>query len=243
MNWVFVQRFEPTDLAIMIALADWADKDGYCFPGHQAILARIDISDRTLTRRLASLEERGIINRTRRFRDNGSRTSDAYWINLAEPSANLSGDTSDVHHPPLMADYREPSEEPSVQQVRADARGAPSTRGSRLVEGWRPKPETVAKAKVERVDVDLEWEHRKFEDYWLSTAGARAIKADWDRTWLNWMRNARATNRGQGQQTFAQQREQNTLSLIDELRREEAQNAAIGHGDNPGVRAIDSGWR
>lgn len=113
-NWVFEQRFEPTDLAIMIALADWADGDGYCYPGQQAILSRIDISQRTLIRRLASLEERGFIRRERRTRSNGARTSDGYWLAIDGLGANLSPDTGDVSKVTPMAPTREPSVEPSV---------------------------------------------------------------------------------------------------------------------------------
>lgn len=68
----------------------------------------------------------------------------------------------------------------------------PATRGSRLAEGWVPKPETVDKMMAElQVPKDvLIREHRKFCDHFYSAPGQRGVKVDWDRAWCNWMRTA-----------------------------------------------------
>jgi hypothetical protein len=72
-----------------------------------------------------------------------------------------------------------------------------SKRGSRLSEDFVPREETIGKMR-EELGVSaqaLVSEHRKFCDYWLSVAGSRGVKLDWDRTWCNWMRTA--AERGQ----------------------------------------------
>lgn len=65
-------------------------------------------------------------------------------------------------------------------------------RGTRLDEGWRPRPEdfdwAVYNDYIRHIDWDTEVE--KFRDYWLSQPGQRGVKLDWHRTWKNWIRNA-----------------------------------------------------
>jgi hypothetical protein len=47
--------------------------------------------------------------------------------------------------------------------------------------------------REERPDVDLRAEHRKFVDHFKAKAGKDGVKLDWDATWRNWIRNARAS--------------------------------------------------
>jgi len=128
MTWVLDQRFEPTDLAVMMILANWANDDGYCWPGQTKILSKIDMSKRTLIRRLADLEERGFITRERRHRQGGQRTSDAYTILMTEQDAhlregqgaNLSPVTGGIDQVPTVAPTRDTSDEPSGTDLRGD---------------------------------------------------------------------------------------------------------------------------
>jgi hypothetical protein len=70
----------------------------------------------------------------------------------------------------------------------------PRKRGQRLPDGWIPSVETRTQMAAECPLIDLAAEHRKFTDYWMSKAGRDAAKLDWDRTWKNWIRNAKPTN-------------------------------------------------
>lgn len=54
-------------------------------------------------------------------------------------------------------------------------------RGTRLPSDWQPKEHR------ERSD-----ELAKFRDYWTAIPGSKGVKLDWDATWRNWIRNARA---------------------------------------------------
>lgn len=56
-----------------------------------------------------------------------------------------------------------------------------SSRGTRLPENWSPRPE----------DGFDEVELAKFRDYWVSVAGQKGVKRDWDATWRNWLRNSK----------------------------------------------------
>lgn len=59
-------------------------------------------------------------------------------------------------------------------------------RGSRMTEVWVPSPETVAWAHGEGVDVEAHLD--EFRDYWIAVPGAKGLKADWNRTLRNRVR-------------------------------------------------------
>lgn len=77
-----------------------------------------------------------------------------------------------------------------VERTTADADGAnhKTKKNHPIPDGWMPKQSTINKVRTERPDLDLEAEHQNFMDYWQSITGAKARKADWDKTWLVWMR-------------------------------------------------------
>jgi hypothetical protein len=89
--------------------------------------------------------------------------------------------------PPDKIRYDKTREDKKVVEVAPKA--LPS-KGSRLPEGWLPSLEgkSFADKKIgaERAIEELD----KFRDYWISVPGARGLKLDWQRTWLNWIRNS-----------------------------------------------------
>lgn len=60
-----------------------------------------------------------------------------------------------------------------------------------LPDGWTPDQKVITQMKTECPTIDLEFEHRKFTDYWNSQPDSKARKKDWNATWRNWIRNAR----------------------------------------------------
>lgn len=85
---------------------------------------------------------------------------------------------------------RTSKEVPSSRDTTAKAGGAnkPAKKNHPIPEDWMPKQSTIDKMRTERPDLNLEAEHQNFMDYWQSITGAKARKADWDKTWLVWMR-------------------------------------------------------
>jgi hypothetical protein len=64
-------------------------------------------------------------------------------------------------------------------------------RGHRLPSDYRPPDSLWEKAKKFGLsDETLKFETSAFKDHFLSVAGAKALKIDWDRAWLNWMRES-----------------------------------------------------
>lgn len=75
----------------------------------------------------------------------------------------------------------------------SDTGGKPppaSARGTRLPDNWQPSLDMLSWAKTEFPAVDARFETDKFRDHWHAEAGAKALKANWDSTWRNWIRRA-----------------------------------------------------
>lgn len=63
-------------------------------------------------------------------------------------------------------------------------------RATRIPDDFEPKPETVA-ALVTEGYADPLRVLNKFRDHWRAQSGARGVKADWEATFRNWVRNER----------------------------------------------------
>lgn len=63
-------------------------------------------------------------------------------------------------------------------------------RGTRLPKDWALSVEWREAARTQFAigEIEITTEANTFRDYWLSLAGAKAVKTDWFRTWLNWIR-------------------------------------------------------
>ena len=63
-----------------------------------------------------------------------------------------------------------------------------STRGTRLPTDWKISDEQKQFCLKERPDLEPMKVAENFKDYWISAAGAKGVKKDWDATWRNWVR-------------------------------------------------------
>ena len=67
--------------AVYIYLKDHANKEGTCWPGIKTIAAGVSLSRSTVKRALDDLVKAGLVTKERRWRSNGSLTSNFYHIN------------------------------------------------------------------------------------------------------------------------------------------------------------------
>jgi uncharacterized protein YdaU (DUF1376 family) len=67
------------------------------------------------------------------------------------------------------------------------------TRGTRLSTDWELSEDQKQFCIKERPDLDPIKVAAGFKDYWISVAGSKGVKKDWDATWRNWVRNQRVT--------------------------------------------------
>lgn len=104
-----------------------------------------------------------------------AKASERHDLGEAEPSPR-SPDTG----------YRIPdSLIPDTRVDAAQAKPAPTNRGSRLPKDFEPDFQFAVDAGIQNT---LE-ESAKFRDYWNSQPGQKGVKLDWPATWRNWCRN------------------------------------------------------
>jgi hypothetical protein len=65
-----------SEQAILLALAEFADENGTCYPGQQLLASMVHCTPRTVATALAELEALNLIERQRRTNGLGHRTSD-----------------------------------------------------------------------------------------------------------------------------------------------------------------------
>ncbi len=65
---------------VYIYLKDHANKDGTCWPGIKTIAAGVSLSRSTVKRALDDLVKAGLVQKTSRWRGNGSLSSNLYQI-------------------------------------------------------------------------------------------------------------------------------------------------------------------
>lgn len=115
LNWATsIEVGDSTRKLVLILLANYAGMDdGVCFPSQKRLAREAEVSERTIRRILARLEDDGLIERQRRHRaSDGSRTTDRIRLRLPvtmSGRADRLPDTDDrptgqalaAHEPPL----------------------------------------------------------------------------------------------------------------------------------------------
>jgi DNA-binding transcriptional ArsR family regulator len=116
LSWVWPREITPpARKLIAVALADSASEDGVCWPSHQHLASRVSMSPETVRQHLRELEAAGVIERSRRAREDGSQTSNEYRVTpWSEPTGGGGGSSPPVGggSPPGET---EPSAEPSTE--------------------------------------------------------------------------------------------------------------------------------
>lgn len=73
-------ELSPRAKVVLIYLEDHANKEGACWPGIKTIAAGVSLSRSTVKRALDDLVRAGLVEKTRRWRENGSLTSNLYRV-------------------------------------------------------------------------------------------------------------------------------------------------------------------
>lgn len=176
--------------AILMAIANYADENGTCFPSQAQLADDTELSKRTIVRSMEILEEAGLLSRSRRHRSDGTRTSDLIILILSatqprdtEPRDSLPRDTQSK--PKCHSGTAEPITEPSVCGVDAPARERVS-RGTRISPDWKPRPAEIELAlSWGWTPAEVDDQAERFRDYWLSRTGQGATKLNWHLTFRN----------------------------------------------------------
>lgn len=65
---------------VYMYLHDRADKDGKCYPAIGTIARELNLSKSTVKRALLDLEKNGFLRREQRWRENGGKSSNLYFL-------------------------------------------------------------------------------------------------------------------------------------------------------------------
>jgi hypothetical protein len=86
-SWAYEQRTGNwTRKAVLVALANRTNHDtGLCCPSLDRVAEETELSRSTVIRAIADLEAAGLIQKTRRARENGSDTTNEYRLSLTPP--------------------------------------------------------------------------------------------------------------------------------------------------------------
>ncbi|QDP55410.1 MAG: hypothetical protein GOVbin3762_14 [Prokaryotic dsDNA virus sp.] len=91
-----VKGLTPTKKLILVILCNYADEKGSCYPSYQHIADIVGLKDsRGVRRTIKEFEKLGILKIQNRILDNGSFTSNRYYIQLAKGIKNPMG--ADTH--------------------------------------------------------------------------------------------------------------------------------------------------
>lgn len=68
--------------SVFMYLHDRADKEGKCYPAIGTIARELNLSRSTVKRALADLEENNYLRREQRWRENGGKSSNFYFLKI-----------------------------------------------------------------------------------------------------------------------------------------------------------------
>ena len=74
------RELSPREKSVLIYLKGHANKQGTCWSGIKTIAAGVSLSRSTVKRALNDLEKAGLVEKSSRWRENGSLTSNLYRV-------------------------------------------------------------------------------------------------------------------------------------------------------------------
>lgn len=186
-------------LLVMLALADYANDEGECWPAVKSVAAKARMSERGVQKIMRQLQDEGWLTVTT---GTGRGGCNFYRIN-PEPSSvnavrgeqetpNMGTETPNVvpkrvngGSPEPSRTIIEPSKESAVDFIDPPPERKP--RNVRMPKNWVPNDTNIAFASQHLSPQGIQNEASKFRDYHL----AKCSKfADWDAAWRNWVRKS-----------------------------------------------------
>ncbi|MAU40997.1 MAG: hypothetical protein CMF31_05175 [Kordiimonas sp.] len=126
-HWAFEQDLKPSAKVVLLALADYANDDGECWPGLDVIMHKSRLSRRAVQKQIKALEEAGIIARAARYRDNGSNASNQYILKMAvDDPQNIGGAK---YAPPRTSEEQKCTEEEQKDDEQPTQEGVQNMHG------------------------------------------------------------------------------------------------------------------
>lgn len=139
MAWAYSVTLPPCSKSVLVALANRADEDGYCWPGIEDLEQRTGWKRRAIQTAIKDLHGRGLVTVSAQFKTTGVQTSNLYRLacpTVTTPTRRWEG----APHAPSR-----------VQQVRGEGAGDAPQRVQELHgEGAAGAPKSSSEQSVEQ---------------------------------------------------------------------------------------------
>ena len=83
---VYASELPHRAVSVFMYLRDRADKDGKCYPAIATIAKELKLSRSTVKRAIADLEKSGRLRKEQRWRENGGKSSNLYYLAQSDSS-------------------------------------------------------------------------------------------------------------------------------------------------------------
>jgi len=196
---------DKSDRLLAVALLNYADDQGY-FCAHESLIRGecfpFDEDSSDIRRGLGELSRIGFIRlgTTPEGQKIGQIVTFSDHQKIDRPTKSKYSDASvtwnestKIRRALVEDSLLEKEEEREEEGSRAVAKSRPqrSPKGARLSKDWQLTTEQIEWA----IGAHPGWKAEDvlrvaevFREYWLSVAGAKGVKQDWDATWRNWVR-------------------------------------------------------
>lgn len=81
-TYLYSSELPHRAVAVYMYLRDRADKEGKCYPAIGTIARELKLSRSTVKRALADLEKSSLIRKEQRWRENGGKSSNMFYLTL-----------------------------------------------------------------------------------------------------------------------------------------------------------------
>lgn len=100
-KWARALKLDRSSKAVLLDLAERANKDSQCWPSHQGIADALSITTRTVERAIKRLAEAGVLKPEYRYDKRGKRTSNCYTLEVGKEAVTTRQPVgkSEIHYP------------------------------------------------------------------------------------------------------------------------------------------------
>lgn len=87
-SWAWKLPLPTATKLVLLAIADHANEDGFCWPGVVRIATKCNLSERSVQRHIRVLVARGFLQVEERHRPDGSQSSNLYHLPTVSPGGD-----------------------------------------------------------------------------------------------------------------------------------------------------------
>ncbi len=144
-----IKTGSATTKAVLMAVANYADEDGLCWPSQDQIADDTELSRHSVMRALDVLQELGLLTRERRHRKDGSRSSDMITLDLSITQLR----SSEQRNTPQRSTQQQPkSHSATAEPVReSPIRGNAREDADKAVAEWNTMASEIGLPTVQRM--------------------------------------------------------------------------------------------